>query len=216
MPLPPDLDASLHRTNQQAFLFHTLFRNAEHIGYHDPTTQHIQWHTFSNASADDPLDAMLHELHHEPTLWSLLSRSCSQSLDVCHPWLFALCQAGHTTTEGSSCPTVTCTPPVVLPRPPLLDALPKQRPDDIQRQTTLDHFVRQYAYVHRSVYHQPLELGGAHPGKYVRRAIHPTPFVSLAPHVQGFKEGDGRRGDETGEVMGWGASFGGCGGVEGL
>ena len=171
------------RTSKHS-LFHTLFRNAEHIGYHDPTTQHIQWHTFSNASADDPLDAMLHELHHEPTLWSLLSRSCSQSLDVCHPWLFALCQAGHTTTEGSLLSYRDLYSHLLFFRDLHYWTLyPNNVLDDIQRQTTLDHFVRQYAYVHRSVYHQPLELGGAHPGKYVRRAIHPTPFVSLAPHT---------------------------------
>ena len=191
-------------------LFHTLLRNAEHIGHHDPHTHNIRWNTFTQTTQEeDPLNATLTALQQEPTLWSVLSSSCSQSKEVCHPWLFALCQTSLNIpptsnswqsqnrmrsehSHGNSIRPTTKRNPNVNYRELYGHLLffntlhywtlrPLNILDDIQRQPFLDQFVRQYAYIHRSVYKRPLELRGKHPGVYVRQAIQPAPFASLAP-----------------------------------
>lgn len=171
-------------------LFHTLVRQAEHIGYHDPSTNHIRWCTFESTSSVDPLSVALHQLRQKPSLWSVLSKSCSQGPDVCHPWLFALCQA----SQRMDLPTKTgarrggavsyrelYSHLLFFQKLHYWTTRPRNVLEDIQNQPVISQIIRQYAYVHKSVYKQTLDLPGPHPGMFVRRALSEAPFVSLSP-----------------------------------
>jgi len=174
-------------------LFHTLMRNAEHIGHHDIQSNHIHWHTFQPVSHADPLCVALRELRKEPVLWSLMSKSCSQGQEVCHPWLFALCQTSQRMAARPSTNNKLRRGAVVFDHRELYSHLlffqklrywtpiPRNILEDVQNQPILNQIIRQYAYVHRMVYKKALDLPGPHPGKFLRQVLTATPFVSLAP-----------------------------------
>lgn len=180
-------------------LFHTLLRRAEHIGHHDPARGFIQWYAFAPWTVTDPLTTTLNELRKEPSLWRVLGQHCGRNEESCYKWLFALCMMSQPASEKW----------LRTGRRSRGRALPAKVPQfsyqdlyahllyfkdieywtlettnllvDLQRQLALDHIVRQYAYVHRSVRKESLSVYGQHPGLFVRRALSRTEHVSFAP-----------------------------------
>ena len=163
-------------------LFHAMFRRASHIGFHHHSSNAIRWMTFGREMKGDPLYPALVELNKEPVLWSLM---CANTRKAYHPWLFALRQVD--TVDKIDYATLYAhllfSPTLSYWSLEAFDAKDKQVLVDIQRQTVLDRFVRQYAYIHKQMHRKQLELNGSMPGKYVRSAVVDTLTVSSAPQV---------------------------------
>lgn len=166
-------------------LFHAMFRGASHIGVHHQSSNAVRWMAFGGPMQSDPLYPALVALSKEPALWSLL---CANTQSVHHSWLFALKQLGNGKASdrvdyATLYAHLLFSPTVCYWSLETFEATDKEVLADIQRSTILDRFVRQYAYIHKQMHRQPLELNGALPGKYVRSAVVDTLTVSSAPQV---------------------------------
>ena len=170
-------------------LFHAMFRGASHIGVHHRPSNAVRWLVFGEGRAmqSDPLYPALVALSKEPALWSLL---CANTQSVHHSWLFALKQLGKAKANAGDTVDYATLYAHLLFSPTLcywsletFESKDKEVLVDIQRSTILDRFVRQYAYIHKQMHRQQLELNGAMPGKHVRSAVVDTLTVSSAPQL---------------------------------
>ena len=160
-------------------LFFEVFRNAEHIGFHNNENNHIHWNTFLPFSTDDPIYPTLQTLHKEPKLWMLMFKHYPSMYSQ---WLFSLYQLGQQDITYANFYAHLFYPSSIHYWSLQAHTTKNNNIfEDIQKQKNIDTFVRQYAFVHNQIHKKQFVLNGELPGKYIRKAVQNNETVSIAP-----------------------------------
>ena len=163
-------------------LFHAMFEHATHIGYHNYEDNAIHWMTFQDYVKDDPLYPVLLALQKEPQLWLLMHQNTPEEYKS---WIFALRHMQSCEEKGYRAfyAHLLFSPKLCFWSMDMFENKTKHLLDCIQHADCINHFIRQYAYIHNKMYRQPLQMNSALPGVYQRRAVCDIDTVSSAPRA---------------------------------
>ena len=163
-------------------LFHIMFEHAEHIGYHHYEDNAIHWMTFEDYTKEDPLEPVLAELQKVPQLWLLMHQNTPEEYQS---WLFALrhMKAKDERAYRAFYAHLLFSPKLCIWSMDMFEQKNKHVLEHIQNADCINHFIRQYAYIHKKMYRQPLQMNSTLPGVYERSAVCNTETVSSAPQM---------------------------------